>query len=86
MLRHCQRAGYIGRNRSDTAASSSSALGVTATVSPYAGGSAKAGRGYPRAAGRQVRDVAGHATSSIASHGAAATAEGVSPAIALTSR
>lgn len=35
---------------------------------------------------RQVRGAAGHATSSIASHGAVATAVGVTPAIALTSR
>ena len=34
----------------------------------------------------QVRGAAGHATSSIASHGAVATAVGVTPAIALTSR
>jgi hypothetical protein len=36
--------------------------------------------------GDAVGDVVGHATSSIASHGATATAVGVSPANALTSR
>ena len=40
----------------------------------------------PPVTGLRVGDEAGHATSSIASHGAAATAVGVSPANALTSR
>ncbi len=46
----------------------------------------KSGVRSPPVTGLRVGDEAGHAASSIASHGAAATAVGVSPANALTSR